>query len=120
MRLKSNLQHWKLYFAIPFIIGCSACPAAETKRPQEATQYAQWIAQMKSAERGPFARIRWFCKDGQILPRLCEKSRAIVKLDIFSKTLRTFVVLSGIALTGPKCGTLCARTIARIASNLTR
>ncbi len=54
------------------------------------------------------------------LPRLCEKSRAIVKLDIFSKTLRTFVVLSGIALTGPKCGTLCARTIARIASNLTR
>ncbi len=41
-----------------------------------------------------------------VWPRLCEKSRAIVKLDIFSKTLRTFVVLSGIALTGPKCGTL--------------
>ncbi len=57
---------------------------------------------------------------GLFWPRLCEKSRAIVKLDIFSKTLRTFVVLSGIALTGPKCGTLCARTIARIASNLTR
>ena len=31
-------------------------------------EYAAWIAQMKNAERGPFARIRWFCKDGQILP----------------------------------------------------
>ncbi len=61
-----------------------------------------------------------FGSNARCRPRLCEKSRAIVKLDIFSKTLRTFVVLSGIALTGPKCGTLCARTIARIASNLTR
>ena len=63
--------------------------------------------------------LRWV-RENFAWPRLCEKSRAIVKLDIFSKTLRTFVVLSGIALTGPKCGTLCARTISRIASNLTR
>jgi hypothetical protein len=28
----------------------------------------QWIAQMKEAPRGPFQRIRWFCKDGAILP----------------------------------------------------
>jgi len=27
-----------------------------------------WIEEMKHSERGPFARIRWFCKDGAILP----------------------------------------------------
>ncbi len=27
-----------------------------------------WIADMKSSERGPFQRIRWFCNDGQVLP----------------------------------------------------
>ena len=71
-----------------------------------------WLTGINGTTAGYFFIREW--------PRLCEKSRAIVKLDIFSKTLRTFVVLSGIALTGPKCGTLCARTISRIASNLTR
>jgi len=28
----------------------------------------QWIAEMKTSSRGPFARIRWFCNDGSILP----------------------------------------------------
>jgi hypothetical protein len=28
--------------------------------------YRSWIVQMKEAERGPFTRIRWFCKDGTI------------------------------------------------------
>lgn len=27
-----------------------------------------WVAQMKSSERGPFSRIRWFCKDGSVHP----------------------------------------------------
>jgi hypothetical protein len=27
-----------------------------------------WIQQMKTAERGPFSRLRWFCKDGAVLP----------------------------------------------------
>ncbi len=54
------------------------------------------------------------------------RGRGCVKRAVRSQTRHpenvagTFVVLSGIALTGPKCGTLCARTIARIASNLTR
>ena len=33
-----------------------------------AQQYRQWIVDMKATERGPFARIRWFCTDGRILP----------------------------------------------------
>jgi len=31
-------------------------------------EYPAWIEAMKSAERGPFRRIRWFCEDGQVLP----------------------------------------------------
>src|SRR5262245_48523035 len=27
-----------------------------------------WIQEMKASERGPFARLRWFCKDGSVLP----------------------------------------------------
>ncbi len=38
----------------------SDLPAEETLR--------QWIAEMKTSSRGPFARIRWFCNDGSILP----------------------------------------------------
>jgi hypothetical protein len=27
-----------------------------------------WIEEMKESDRGPFSRIRWFCKDGSVLP----------------------------------------------------
>jgi hypothetical protein len=30
-------------------------------------KYRQWIAEIKAAPRGPFERIRWFCKDGTVL-----------------------------------------------------
>ena len=39
--------------------------AAELPEPQV---LRGWIEEMKAADRGPFARIRWFCKDGTILP----------------------------------------------------
>jgi hypothetical protein len=35
-------------------------PSRETLR--------QWVVEMKTSSRGPFARIRWFCNDGSILP----------------------------------------------------
>jgi rifampicin phosphotransferase len=35
-------------------------PAPETLR--------RWIADMKEAPRGPFLRLRWFCRDGSVLP----------------------------------------------------
>ena len=34
---------------------------------ENTAQYKSWITQMKSAPRGPFHGIRWFCKDGVIL-----------------------------------------------------
>ena len=30
--------------------------------------YRQWITDMKEQPRGPFSRLRWFCKDGTVLP----------------------------------------------------
>src|SRR5262245_1521173 len=30
--------------------------------------YRAWVQEMKASERGPFARLRWFCKDGAVLP----------------------------------------------------
>jgi hypothetical protein len=33
----------------------------------DATTYRGWIEEMKSSPRGPFERIRWFCKDGTVL-----------------------------------------------------
>jgi hypothetical protein len=27
-----------------------------------------WIGEMKTAERGPFEAIRWFCEDGSVRP----------------------------------------------------
>ena len=31
-------------------------------------EYRRWIAEMKSATRGPFSGIRWYCKDGSSFP----------------------------------------------------
>lgn len=31
-------------------------------------KYRGWIEQMKTQERGPFQRLRWFCNDGTVLP----------------------------------------------------
>ena len=40
---------------------------AQSPAEEPATLRA-WVAQMKTDERGPFSRIRWFCKDGTVLP----------------------------------------------------
>ena len=34
----------------------------------EPPAYRAWIEEMKASERGPFLRLRWFCKDGSVLP----------------------------------------------------
>jgi hypothetical protein len=35
---------------------------------EDLTTYRRWIEDMKQAERGPFSQIRWFCRDGAVLP----------------------------------------------------
>lgn len=56
----------------PPLIAAMATPAGTSSAHPEALPapelLRQWIAEMKDAPRGPFQRIRWFCKDGSILP----------------------------------------------------
>ena len=50
-------------------LSVSAVQGSEVPVVSENTQqYRQWVVDMKAAERGPFTRIHWFCKDGRILP----------------------------------------------------
>ncbi|MGI9320010.1 MAG: PEP/pyruvate-binding domain-containing protein [Thiogranum sp.] len=46
----------------------AAAGSAPSSGKQVNAQYRQWIEAMKTDERGPFARIRWFCNDGSVLP----------------------------------------------------
>lgn len=57
--------YWLL--AILLIALGSGSILAQSSSPDTATMQA-WIAQMKTADRGPFARIRWYCKDGTVHP----------------------------------------------------
>ena len=46
-------------------------PAAAEQIPAGDADVAElraWIGAMKTEVRGPFARIRWFCNDGTVLP----------------------------------------------------
>ncbi len=42
--------------------------ASSNPSPSSNAKYRAWIEEMKQAPRGPFNRIRWFCKDGSVLP----------------------------------------------------
>ena len=50
-----------MMLALPFV-------ATAAEKPDDLSVYRGWIEEMKSAERGPFSGIRWFCNDGSILP----------------------------------------------------
>ncbi len=50
------------------MVTATAFATAVRDTPAEAEQYRQWVEAMKTAERGPFARLRWFCNDGRIMP----------------------------------------------------
>lgn len=43
-------------------------PTSADEKPAEIAKYRGWIAEMQAHERGPFSRLRWFCKDGTVMP----------------------------------------------------
>ncbi len=51
-----------LVAALLFVAGNASTAVENT------TEYRLWVETMKTAERGPFSRIRWFCADGSVLP----------------------------------------------------
>lgn len=50
-----------------FILAHLNLPIQAAAKPDTET-FRVWIKEMKTAPRGPFERIRWFCNDGIILP----------------------------------------------------
>ena len=49
------------------LLAFGALPAIAADLPPPETLRV-WVEEMKAAERGPFENIRWFCKDGSVLP----------------------------------------------------
>ena len=45
--------------------GASTGAASDGERSAE---FRRWVAEMKSQPRGPFVSIKWFCRDGRVLP----------------------------------------------------
>ncbi|MGB7931770.1 MAG: PEP/pyruvate-binding domain-containing protein [Gammaproteobacteria bacterium] len=52
---------------LTLVLSAASVPVAAVDTDNSA-KYRQWIMEMKTAERGPFSRLRWFCKDGAVLP----------------------------------------------------
>ncbi|MDT8403243.1 PEP/pyruvate-binding domain-containing protein [Sulfuriflexus sp.] len=58
-----SLPAFLLLLFVPLTVN-AAEPAAPTENPE----FSQWIKAFKTSPKGPFKRIRWYCKDGSILP----------------------------------------------------
>src|SRR4030095_3467398 len=58
----SLLKAFALALASAALLAAGAAAAPRTD------EYQAWIVEMKQSPRGPFAAIKWFCKDGRVLP----------------------------------------------------
>jgi len=67
--LRPTLLNLPFRLALGVLLAVAAPVMADTADvPPSTTQMRAWIEQMKTAPRGPFERIRWFCDDGSVLP----------------------------------------------------
>jgi len=73
----------------------ATAPSAATRQSaasDDTVRHQQWINAMKTAERGPFARLRWFCNDGTVHPPKpypCEKRGGGYQHGEWNKQTRT-------------------------------
>jgi hypothetical protein len=67
VRLMEKSMH-TYYVAALLALGRTATSVAATTPVDNAREYRQWIEDMKSAPRGPFSSLRWFCNDGTVHP----------------------------------------------------
>ena len=61
------MRHLTILLLTGLMLTCSNAISAE-QAAANTEQYRSWIEEMKTAERGPFSRILWFCNDGTELP----------------------------------------------------
>lgn len=65
MKMPSLVRHLLALLLLALLLIPQPLRAQDAANPAE---LARWIQEMKASPRGPFERIRWFCKDGAILP----------------------------------------------------
>lgn len=65
MKMPSLVRHLLAPLLLALLLIPQPLRAQDAANPAE---LARWIQEMKASPRGPFERIRWFCKDGAILP----------------------------------------------------
>jgi len=74
MKALTQVHSLRSLFAAGLMLGSGvlagnvAAGSGPSSGKQVHAQYRQSIEAMKTSERGPFARIRWFCNDGSVLP----------------------------------------------------
>jgi hypothetical protein len=68
--MKLSIYTRLVLLLFPLVLSTATALAASAAAADTANtaEYRQWIREMKTAERGPFSRLRWFCKDGTVLP----------------------------------------------------
>ena len=66
-RSSSDMNIIKAFLLSLFILAHLNLPIQAAAEPDTET-FKSWVKEMKTAPRGPFKRIRWFCNDGSILP----------------------------------------------------
>ena len=63
-----NMNRFVLLIAVLVCCQVSFAGTSSSSVSAQDLQFREWIDEMRKAPRGPFSRIRWFCKDGTILP----------------------------------------------------
>jgi hypothetical protein len=58
----------RVLVALPFLLGLASWALPAVARLPNERELRSWIEEFKTSPRGPFERIRWFCKDGSVLP----------------------------------------------------
>ena len=62
------MSRTSLLKALTVALASAALLAAGAFAAPRTGEYQEWIVEMKESPRGPFAAIKWFCKDGRVLP----------------------------------------------------
>ena len=66
--IQKNAFRYLIAIGLAMLLSSAALPRTDAAINQSNAEYRQWVEEMKTRERGPFERIRWFCKDGSVLP----------------------------------------------------
>ncbi len=63
-----DYMNYRFFKVASIVLGCLLVQLPGMAATTDTSQYAAWIKAMKAAHRGPFERIRWYCRDGSVLP----------------------------------------------------